>query len=296
MAALCFELPMMRSDLPLGRSCSRSTIGASGSIAVPAAVIAVGWLGTIGGAAVVVGAGGLSDASAGLSDRTPAAAGSVVMVPGLSCSAGVAATAGEDTAGCSELDVGVDTGVATTAGEDSTTDWPGLELADATDVGATAGVALTTGCSVSGVASSGEEFTTGWFAFVVAVGFGVCIPSAAASVTALSVFPLGAGSGTSAGVRPPVCSLGSTVVFRPIDSPPLSLTAGTAPLNGRGVVSGSEPAGFSVVSLKPASGGGPPVSTLDSGLSASATGSANAAQVLTRSKINQVQVKSRSKR
>src|SRR5262249_31719099 len=185
MAALCFELPMMRSNLPLGRSCSRSTIGSSGSIAAPAAVIAVGALGSIGGAAVVVGAGGLSDAAAGLSDRAPAAAGSVVMVPGLSCSAGVAATAGEGfPTGCSELDVGVGTGAATTAEEGSSTGWPGLELAAAADVGATAGADSTTGCSESGVAAAGEEFRTGWFAFGVAGGVGVCIPAAAASVTA----------------------------------------------------------------------------------------------------------------
>src|SRR5215472_3792205 len=145
MAALCFELPMMRSNLPLGRSCSRSTIGASGSIAAPAAVIAVGWLGTIGGAAVVVGAGGLSDAAAALSDRTPAAAGSVVMVPGLSCSAGVAATAGEGfPTGCSELDVDVGTGAATTAEEGSPAGWSTLGLVAVAGVAATAGE--DTGC------------------------------------------------------------------------------------------------------------------------------------------------------
>src|SRR5438034_4554255 len=110
MLACCFALPMMRSNLPVGRSCNCSTIGASGSIA--AAGIAAGWLGAVGGAALIVDAGGLSDAAAGLSDRNPAAAassGSVVRVPGFCCG-GVAATAGEDsTTGCSELDVGADT-------------------------------------------------------------------------------------------------------------------------------------------------------------------------------------------
>src|SRR5215831_20863828 len=168
MAALCFELPMMRSNLPLGRSCSRSTIGASGSIAAPAAVIAVGWLGTIGGAAVVVGAGALSDASAGLSDRTPAAAGSVVMVPGLSCSAGVAATAGEGfPTGCSELN-GVGTGAVTTAEEGSPTGWSTLGLVAVAGVAATAGED-TAGCSeldvgvdTGAATTAGEDSTTDW--------------------------------------------------------------------------------------------------------------------------------------
>lgn len=107
---------------------------------------------------------------------------------------------------------------------------------------------------------------------------------------------MGTGSGTSAGVRPPDCSLGSTVVLRPADSPLVSLAAGIAPRNGTSVVSGSRPAGFSVVGFESASAGGFAVSTFGSGLSASAIGSASAARGLARSKIKQVKAKSRSKR
>jgi hypothetical protein len=123
----------------------------------------------------------LSDAAAGLSDGSPAAAGglgSVVKVP-----AGVAAPVGEGaTADCSECDVGVDTGVPATAGEGSPTGGSGLA--------ATTGVATAAGegCSESGVAAgagvatTAEDCTAGSFG-VAAGGVGVCIPAVAASVT-----------------------------------------------------------------------------------------------------------------
>src|SRR5262249_26090564 len=63
-----------------------------------------------------------------------------------------------------------------------------------------------------------------------------------------------------------------------------------------GAVSGSKPAGFPVVGFESASAGGFPVAMFGSGLSASAIGSASAALGLTRSKIKQVRVNSRSKR
>jgi hypothetical protein len=84
--------------------------------------------------------------------------------------------------------------------------------------------------------------------------------------------------------------------LRPVDSPAVSLAAGIAPLNGTGAVSGSKPAGFPVVGFESASAGGFPVAMFGSGLSASAIGSASAALGLTRSKIKQVRVNSRSKR
>src|SRR6516165_5093296 len=132
MLAVCFVLPMMRSNLPLGRSCNCSAIGASTSIAASAAPIPAGWLGAMGGASVL-GAGGFSKAAAGLSDREPEEAGdsgSVIRVPGSAFDAGAVATAGEgSTTGCSESDFGP--GVATTAGEGATTGWSGLGLAAA---------------------------------------------------------------------------------------------------------------------------------------------------------------------
>jgi len=84
--------------------------------------------------------------------------------------------------------------------------------------------------------------------------------------------------------------------LRAVDSPAVSLAAGIAPLNGTGTVSGSKPAGFPVVGFESASAGGFPVAMFGSGLSASAIGSASMALGLTRSKIKQVRVNSRSKR
>ena len=106
----------------------------------------------------------MSDAAAGLSDGSPAAAGglgSVVKVP-----AGVAAPVGEGaTADCSECDVGVDTGVPATAGEGSPTGGSGLAAA-----------------AGAGVATTAEDCTADSFG-VAAGGVGVCIPAVAASVT-----------------------------------------------------------------------------------------------------------------
>jgi hypothetical protein len=149
-------------------------------MAAPAAVIAAGSLGAMGGAAVVVAAGGFVDAPAGLSDRTSAAAGGLG-----SGDVGVAAPVGEGSStGWSDWDVGVSTGAPATAGEGFPTGWFGLGLAAAAGVATAAGEDSTTGRSESGVAAAEEDSTTGWFAFGVAAGgVGVCIPAAAGSVT-----------------------------------------------------------------------------------------------------------------
>ena len=134
----------------------------------------------MGGAAVVVGAGGFADAPAGLSDRTSAAAGGLG-----SGDVGVAAPVGDGSStGWSDWDVGVGTGVSATAAEGSPPGWSGLGLAAAAGVATAAGEESTIGRSELGVAAADEEPTMGWFAFGVAAGgVGVCIPAAAGSVT-----------------------------------------------------------------------------------------------------------------